>query len=183
MKNELIEELWYDVPGYKNLYQISNLQRVRSYPRLGKTRLIGGKILNPYMFPNGYWAVTFCHKRKYKTAYIHRLMAEVFLPNPNNYPIVNHKDSNPSNNNIENLEWCTQSYNVKYGFTNNGRVQKGGRKTKFKINQYDLNMNFIRNWDSVKQICQELFLDQASISKCCNGKLKTVGGFIWKYED
>lgn len=103
-------EIWRDIPGYEGSYQVSNRGRVKSLLR-NRIRILkprkrsrGMKYLNVALFTNG--------KRKEES--IHRLVALAFLPNPNNYPVINHKDENPGNNHVDNLEWCTVEYNYKY---------------------------------------------------------------------
>ena len=122
-----MEEIWKDIPGYEGQYQVSNLGRVKSLDRFitqmnhGKliTRRYPGKIFN--LKPDnttGYVAVVL-HKDNVPTDYlVHRLVAQSFIPNPDNFPQVNHKDENTSNNCVDNLEWCTNSYNVNYGSRN-----------------------------------------------------------------
>ena len=138
---------------------------------------------------------------KYKTFSIHRLVAEAFLPNPNNFPVVNHKDGNKLNNRVDNLEWCTQSYNVKESYRlglqkiltppmkedyvpwNKGKkmstdyIQKNYPKKK--VNQYSLNNDFIKCWGSISQAEKELGITH--ISNCCRGKRKSAGNYIWRY--
>lgn len=114
-----MEEIWKDISGYEGYYQISNLGRVRSLDRYVATvgnpsgkRLIHGKILSQSKrvmsnVEDGYYSVTLC-KRGVDTLFnVHRLVAETFIPNPNNLPCVNHKDENKHNNMADNLEWCT----------------------------------------------------------------------------
>ena len=160
-------EIWKDIKGYEGLYQVSNLGRVKSL-KFGKE-----KILRLIIDKKKYIHVNFWKNKKSKTFLVHRLVAMAFLPNPQNLPVVNHKDENPSNNNVDNLEFCDQKYNCNYG-TRNDRISK-------KINQFSLDGNFIRSWSSMTQIKRELRIDQASISKCCTGKLKSAGKFVWKY--
>ena len=111
------KEEWRDVIGYEGLYQVSNLGRVKSLPKYSNSKgypeLRKEKILKPYITGKyrNYCTVRFIDKKAYK---VHRLVALAFIPNPNNYPIVNHKDENAANNRADNLEWCTNAYNVKY---------------------------------------------------------------------
>lgn len=102
-------EIWKDIEGYEGLYQVSNKGRVKSF-HSGE-----GKIMKPGTHPLGYKSVTLFKDKKGKVAKVHRLVAQAFIPNPENLPVINHKDENPSNNNVENLEWCTQKYNLNYG--------------------------------------------------------------------
>lgn len=115
-----MEEIWKDIKGYEGSYQVSNLGRVRSLTRKVKTfngvRTSKGQILKPLKTNTGYYRVDLKQNQKNKYMSIHRLVAEAFILNPNNYPIINHKDNNPQNNCVDNLEWCTQSYNVKYAY-------------------------------------------------------------------
>lgn len=112
-------EIWKDIAGYEG-YQVSNLGTVKSLEReckgnKGCTFIRKGKVLSPKTHKNGYLIVGLCKDSKMKMYYIHRLVAEAFIQNPNNYPIINHKDENKQNNYIENLEWCDKSYNALYG--------------------------------------------------------------------
>ena len=100
-------EAFRDIKGYENLYQISNKGNVRSL--LTNKILIGGTDLQ------GYKIVTLRKDKKNHTKTVHRLVAQAFLPNPNKLPCVNHKDENKQNNVIDNLEWCSYSYNLNYG--------------------------------------------------------------------
>lgn len=100
-------EKWSDVKGYEGLYQVSNFGRIKSMVNNASRRK---RVLNPYDH-NGYRRINLYKNNKCKKLYIHRLVAEEFIPNVNNYPEVNHIDGNKSNNNIKNLEWCTSSQN------------------------------------------------------------------------
>lgn len=108
-------EIWKDIQGYEGLYQISNLGNVKSLKGpSGKPR---EKLRVLSNIKRAYKQVGLYRKGdKPKNKYVHRLVAEAFLPNPENKPMVNHKDSNPSNNCVENLEWCTQSENMQHGY-------------------------------------------------------------------
>lgn len=119
-----MEEEWRDIKGYEGLYQVSNLGRVRSLDRKfiksnGRMHSRKGKVLAPNTNPKGYFFVNISDiNHKITPTRIHRLVAEAFIPNPNNLPQVNHIDEDKSNNSITNLEWCTNRYNTMYGTRN-----------------------------------------------------------------
>ena len=190
-----MEEIWADVKDYEGLYQVSNLGRIKS------TRY--SRLMVPCKDYRGYLTVQFTVKGKIKRFKIHRLVAQAFIPNPNNLPQVNHKDENKTNNIVDNLEWCTNEYNYFYGTAQERRLKtmienkkenpekyknkKNYNRTdelwqKKKVVQYDLNGNTIRRWDSMKEAAKELKIVPQSISKCCRGLRKTAKGYIWKYE-
>ena len=123
--------------------------------------------------------------------YIHRLVAETFLPNPENKPQVNHINGIKHDNRVENIEWCTDSENkihaVKIGLMKSGEESEGYlRRGKLhpqskKVRQIDLEYNFIRDWDSMSDVTRELGIRIGEISRVCQGKRKTTGGFKWEY--
>ena len=132
------KEIWKDIKGFEGKYQVSNLGNVKSLPKYtyskGYPQLRKEKILKPAKTGKhrNYLAVGLNDGKHYK---VHRLVADAFIPNPNNYPQVNHKDENPLNNCVDNLEWCTNQYNTKYSarpFTDEHRRKlseaKKGRK-------------------------------------------------------
>lgn len=119
-----MEEIWRDIEGYEGLYQVSNLGRVRSLDRIvqqlnrwGKyqSRSYPGCVLNPGVTHDNYQSVSLTRQGKSASYSVHRLVAQAFIPNPDNLPQVNHKDENLSNNCVDNLEWCTAKYNSNYG--------------------------------------------------------------------
>lgn len=175
-----MEELWKDIYGFEGLYQISNLGRVKSFPR-NKTK---GGIMQQMKDKYGYLIISLCKDGKTKNYKIHRLVALHFIPNENLFKTqINHKDENKENNNVDNLEWCTPEYNNNYG-THNERVAKSHinhQNMSKQVNQYDLAGNFIKTFPSTHEIQRELGFNRGNISQCCNGKLKTANGFIWKY--
>lgn len=113
-----MKESWRDVKNYEGLYQVSNTGKVKSLARTYKNRKCEEIIKSPSLASKGYYRLPLCKEGKIKYYYIHRLVAEAFIPNPNNYKMVNHKDENKLNNNANNLEWCTHTYNMNYGNIN-----------------------------------------------------------------
>lgn len=175
-------EIWRDVVGYEDTHQVSNLGRVRVKERVINTstgkRKYKSKLLR-IQTSRGYKFVTLVVKNNRKTAYIHRLVAEAFIPNPENLPEVNHKDENKLNNCVDNLEWCTVAYNNTYG-TRLERVSKTRSKP---IIQYSLDDKFIRIWDSTKEAAKFIGCCRENINRCLVGATKTAFGFKWKYND
>ena len=116
-----MSEVWKDVVGYEGYYQVSNLGRIKSLNRYVKAKnnskkLMKSKVLKPVKNDRGYLMVVLSKNAKKRKIFVHRLVAEAFIPNPSNYPQVNHiKEMEKDNNNVINLEWCTCSYNCKYG--------------------------------------------------------------------
>lgn len=122
-------EIWKDIVGYENLYQVSNLGRIKSVERKSKTkgnsyRTLKERILKPAIVHNGYERVCLFKDKKGKCYRVNRLVAEAFIKNPNNLTQVNHKDENKLNNRVDNLEWCSASYNINYGDRNNKVAKK-----------------------------------------------------------
>ena len=122
-----MEEIWKDIINYEGKYEVSNLGRVRSLSYNGTGEI---KLLKPGTNKRGYKRVGLCKNGKTKHYYVHRLVAITFIPNPDDLSIVNHKDENPANNNVNNLEWCTSEYNNNYG-TRNERASESHKGKSF----------------------------------------------------
>ncbi len=175
-------EIWKDIKGYEGLYQISNEGNVKSLDKSYNVGYGGIKhqeeiILKPTYVGNGYLHVCLCKNGNKEYKRIHRLVAEAFIPNPNGYQTVNHKDENPENNKVENLEWCTQAYNNTYG----GRTAKMAETQSKKVYQYTLDGELIKVWNSTKECGRNGFC-QSWVAACCRSERKTHKGFKWSYK-
>lgn len=162
--------MWRPVIGYEGIYEVNRLGEIR--------RIKTGRILKGYQGRDGYQRVSLTTNGITKPFLLHRLIASAFIPNPMNYPCINHKDEDKSNNSLDNLEWCTHRYNLNYG-THNARANETRKKP---ISQYSRNGEFIRNWDSVTDIHRETGIDMGHITACCRGTRKTAGNYRWKYK-
>ena len=167
-------EIWKDIEGFEGEFQVSNLGRIKSFNYHGQ-----GKegILKPKKHNKGYLQIQLMCGGKDRTFTIHRLVAKAFVPNPNNYPIVNHKDEDRQNNNADNLEWCNNSYNVLYS----RRLHPIKHKHSAKVNQYDLNGNLIKTWDDARTVFNETGMSDWCILECCRGNRHTAYGYKWQY--
>lgn len=166
---EVEKETWITIEHHDN-YEVSDLGNVRN--KKSKS------LLKPFVLNNKYLKVTLSKNGKAKQFFIHRLVAEAFIPNPNNLPQVNHiKEFEKTNNCVENLEWCNHSYNQNYG-TRNARVSEKLRK---KIIQYDLNDNYIKAFNSLAEASKQTGIFEGNISYVANDKRKSAGGYKWRY--
>ena len=166
--DEEIEE-WKDVVGYEGLYKVSNFGNV--YSCYVNRNLSQGNHKDGYKFvilrKNG--------NDKYKT--VHRLVAEAFIPNPNNLPLINHRDENPSNNYIDNLEWCDYLYNNTY---NNVHLKRAEYFSK-KVYAYNKDGDLAYEYNSTHDAERDLNIGSNNISYCCLGNTLTYKGFVWSY--
>ena len=132
-RGDNIKELWKPIKNYEDLYEVSNKGNIKSIRRYIKsnhnnTRL-QEEILRKLTLTNkGYLSVRLCKNSKYKTFLVHRLVAEAFIPNTYNYPEINHLDENKTNNNANNLEWCSHDYNIKYSTNPSKKLLRKRRK-------------------------------------------------------
>ena len=117
------EEIWKDIKGYEGVYQVSNLCKVRSL-QYNKQKILKIGYTN-----KGYGSINLCKNGKISHRNVHRLVAETFIPNPNKYFCVNHKDENPRNNNVDNLEWCTGLQNIRKYMSNHPELQSKKKHT------------------------------------------------------
>ena len=191
-----MEEIWNNVKGYEGLYQVSNYGNVRSlnYNKTGKTR-----ILKTITNNSGYIQVGLHKSGNMKLCTVHRLVAQAFIPNPDNLPIVNHKDYIKTNNISNNLEWCNYEYNNNYGNRNVklSNSLTNNVKTSIPVVQLNLEGSFVQEFPSAIEAARSLSkpnLSAASINilKCCKGEAdtqygtvarKTAYGYKWKFKN
>lgn len=173
-------EIWKDIKGFDN-YRVSNYGRVQSCTKIIDylNSIIIYKdivILNPWDDGRGYKRVSLFKNKKRVDKKVHRIVAETFLPNPNNYPIINHKDENPSNNHVDNLEWCTYKYNSNYG-TGKIRCAESHKKPIISIDKNN-NKTYYK---SAKDAAIILNVKSSSHITCAAKNQKTAYGLKWEY--
>lgn len=178
-----MQEVWKDIKDYEGSYQVSNLGRIKRialYTNQYKKQWKSNKILNTnHTDLRGYCHVVLCKDGISHCYKVHRLVAQAFIPNPDNLPQINHIDGNKVNNSVDNLEWCTASENMYHSYRKLHRKSAVAKK----INQYDLNNNFIKTWLSSAEIEKHLGVNHSNIASCCKNIRNTAGGFIWRYAD
>lgn len=215
------EEIWRDIKGYEGYYQVSNLGNVKTL-HANKGHKI--KLLSIAPHPRGYRQVNLYKDGKHESLLVHRLVATAFIPNPNNYNEVNHISEDKHDNRVCNLEWVSHAENCRYGTirerisqANRGQKRSDEIKARMKesqnlraereraegircgrvikkISQYDLNGNFVRDFDSMYDACTALGFTfnrengygtsyKNNIRGCCKGIHKTAYGFIWKFKE
>ena len=156
-----------DIKNYEGLYAIDESGNVWGYKRK--------HFLTPMKDKDGYLKVGLSKDNKKKKVSIHRLVAEAFIDNPLGLPQVNHKDENKQNNRVDNLEWCDAKYNNTYGT----RIERSIEKTYKPVYCEELD----RTFKSQIEAARELGLYKQNISACCKGRLKTTGGYHFRYAE
>lgn len=156
-----------DVVGYEGLYAITSCGRVYSYR--------AKKFLKPQEAKGNYLQVCLYKNHNRKWYYIHRLVAEAYIPNPLNLPCVNHIDERKTNNALLNLEWVTYEENNNFG-TRNERIAKSLSKKIFCIETNEI-------FNSINEAAKTIDISPSNISRCLAGRRKTAGGFHFKYYD
>lgn len=179
-------EVWRTIPGFDGLYEASTLGRIRSLNYRKEPSRI--EVLKLCVTNDGYKRVNLYKHNKQKSYWVHILVAKTFLPNPFNLPQINHKDENPSNNAIFNLEWCTPKHNCNWGTRNTrqGITQKANasnNKRYFATLQLTKDGELIKEWVSANEAANTLGINVSNIVRCCNHKpnYKTAGGYKWEY--
>ena len=165
-----MEEIWKNIKGYGNICQVSNFGRIKC----------DKSIKTPYKEKKGYLRIAL----KGKKHLVHRLVAEAFIPNPENKPYIDHINTDRTDNRVENLRWVTNKENCNNPISKQNYSKSNKGKTVVSILQFDKNMNFIKKWESMTDAETSLGIKR-SLSEYCSEKYgrKTAGGFIWRYAD
>ena len=184
-------EEWRDIQGFKGLYQISNLGRVRSCDRYlkasyGSRQFKRGQIIKETMMHNGYLIVDLHRNGSSVRRFVHRLVAEAFINNPKCLPEINHIDEDKTNNRADNLEWCTHLYNLNYGHVKDkiSKAHIDGNYGSIPIVQLDKDGNIIAHFRNASDAEKVTGISASSIRKVClqRPRFKSAGGYIWRNE-
>lgn len=174
-----MKEEWRGIKGYIGYYQVSNFGRVRGVDRITENnRPIKSSLLKPDKNNSGHLRVKLMKKSVGKRFLVHRLVAQAFIPNPKNFPIINHKDEDPSNNKVDNLEWCDIKYNNNYGCYK--RKMNALKSKPIKVIYCDGTYEI---WESATVFGKNFGINSSHISSVINGKRKTVNGLMFEKAD
>lgn len=189
-------EIWKDIKGFEGLYQVSNLGRIRSLDRLiiyknGRKYNQKGKIIKLSDNGKGYNVFNVSLNSCTKQLKVYKIVAETFIPNPENKPEVDHINTIRNDDRVENLRWVTHKENCNniitkkhYKESDGCKNLQDGKMFSKVVIQYSIEGDFIKEWSSTMEVQRELGIHNTIISKCCMNKphYKTAGGFIWKYK-
>lgn len=181
-----INEQWRPVKGYEGLYEVSNFGRVKS---LGNNKSRKEKILKPEKHRNGYFRVDLYKDGKVKHFYVHRLVAEAFIPNPYGFEQINHKNEDKTNNAVSNIEWCSAKYNINYGSHNKrsaaSRINHPDRSKAVEASKYPDFSEICLKFASIMEAERNGF-NHGNVSYCCRGCFNREGNnkyknLYWRY--
>lgn len=181
--------MFLSVKNFEGYYEVNENGVVRSVDRLiwnGKGYLLKkGQIIKQQENKKGYKVCYLSKNSKQKTCLVHRLVANAFIPNPNNYEQINHIDCNKSNNNVNNLEWCSNLQNQRHAIANGlmHRSDNCGRK-KIKVEKIDIKTKKVLEvYESIAVAGRKNNLSSSNINLVCKGFRNICGGFSWKYHE
>ena len=168
-------EIWRDIKGYEGLYQVSNYGRVKSLERYvkypnGNGRLIKSKLLKLNPNEDGYLQVCLCKDETEKHFLVHRLVAEAFIPNPENKPEIDHINRIRTDNRFCNLKWVFDNEQ----WENTSRIKSVIQLTK--------DLMFVAEYSSIREAERMTGISNQTISRCCKGKRPTAGGYVWRHK-
>lgn len=182
----MLNEEWRPVVGYEGKYEVSNTGRVRSVDRIDTENHLRYSQILKQIYRRGYARVGLRDGKKQKCYFVHRLVAAAFIPNPDNLPQINHKDCNPSNNFVDNLEWCDAFYNINYADRNKkvsdaltGRINTGNSR---RVERYTQEEEYLDTYESAADAERILGIYATNILAVCRGKQKTAGKY-WSQEE
>lgn len=182
-------EIWKPIPGYEGFYELSNMGYIRS---IGFIRNLNGKYYkrrSPRILKNGkdkdgYVICALCKNGKTKTFRVHRLIAEVFVENPNSYPQINHKNEIKDDNRASNLEWCTAAYNNNYGSKPSllSKSLRNNIKKSKPIIQLTLDGEFVAEYPSAKEAKRRTGIFNITLACNHSNGYSTAGGYLWRWK-
>lgn len=169
-------EEWRIIPGYGGKYMVSNFGRVKSldFNNTGTEQIMALKTNGSHPCAN------LSYKNQAHQPQVHKLVAEAFIPNPQNKPVVHHINKNPFDNRVENLMWVTYKEHAEL---HREHWDDLSDMYSMPVLQCTIDGNLVREWKSFNEIRRETGYSQGNIHSCCNGRRKTYKGFIWKYKN
>ncbi len=180
-----IDEIWKPVKGYENIYEVSNIGRVKSCERIvirsnGRKINFPEKIMKPSINHKGYEVIDLRKNGKRECGFVHRLVGKAFIENPDNKKQINHKNGVKRDNNVDNLEWVTNKENVIHAYKNNLNNNRNAIESrKRKVDQLTLENEFIKSYNSIEEAIKVTKIN--NISAVCRGCRNKAGGFKWRY--
>lgn len=177
----MINEVWKSIDGYDGYYEVSNLGNIRSVDRCviasnGAKKYFKGQQLKTWHSHNGYVLCNLKKNGKSKTVRVNRIVAQTFIPNPYNHPVINHINFDKDDNCVDNLEWCSHKYNINYTYNN---CMSKSQKHVLKLDPYTLQV--LDEYISLADAARNNNCYFQNISRCCYNKDYKCGGYKWRF--